>query len=354
MRRFVILSIVLLSSVVAMAQRPWAELTPEEQQQVLSSRRTPNVVRSVMQHDASLKSLDSLTRAELLDRIMSRTSDHNLASLYLYIYELLREPDGSMRREDSRMLTLHSQLMYQAWSKDIDLKHLYNYAYSIGRLSSEQGAKSAKALVPKMSKKKEMQQYRIVAHHFARAVEIARDSELAAEGTFQDVTAPVQLEQSLLILSEKAYEAVVDGVEPLVLHLAEPADEVEEAMRKECITWSGAYNTAIKSNVVRGVELVRSNRAEGEYLTINAVDHSYSVENELYLLASGRFVAVERGAEVPSLILGRITAKGALEIRGKVYIDFGREVLDVKCNEAAVYLRVKSGDKVEYLMLPLK
>ncbi len=355
MRRYILLILTLLTSVAAMAHTPWSHLSSIEQEAVLKSRRTPAVVRKVMQSDFQFSTIDNATRAELMRCVISRTGDENLSALYLYLYDLLRDPSGANGRQDVRMLSLHAEELLEAWSKEDEHGNLYNYAYAVGRRRAIYGKTSVGAALNKLGKKRYADKYQDIISTFNTAVEYAYKSELAGLRTFEDVTPPVQAEDKFLIFTAEEYAAIKDVLQPVALTLSEPQNDTEAAMRRECMLWSRAYNAYIQHSLGRNIVLVQSATSDGEYITfIDSGDSSYSVENELYHLKSGNYVIVERRAEPQSIILGRVTQRGVVYIIGRVYVDMGRELLDVKCTDDALYLHVRRGAKDEYLQLPLK
>jgi hypothetical protein len=99
---------------------------------------------------------------------------------------------------------------------------------------------------------------------------------------------------------------------------------------------------------------VRSTTFDAEYLTlVDCNDDSYTVENELYLLPDDHFLVVERGTKPQSLLLGVITSSGGVEIEGRVFVDLGREIRELKCTAETLYIYVVSERGDEYLQLPL-
>ena len=355
MRRCIILILCLLLSTPLFAQKPWLELSASQQQSVLGSRRVGEVVRGAMHDGASITRLDSATRAQILERITSRSGDGNTAALYTYLYNILREPDGSMSRSDVRMLEQHTAHMLALWASDSCGDRAANYAFALGLRRAEQGKTEISGVLGKLNKKRFQERYGSIIETFTDIIDIVALSASAGERTFEDITPPAQAEERLLLLDKAEYDAAVGSIGPLVEPLPCPASEAERAAVEESMTWCGAYHTAIKQNIGRNISLVRSTTRNGEYLTlIDANDHSYTVENELYLYSSHRFVVVERGNELQSLLLGRITQRGGVEIIGRVYIDLGRELRELKCSSDALYLCVDSSRGTEYLWLPLK
>ena len=357
MRRIVVILLLIIISLSASAQRPWVALSAEEQSAVLTSRRTPSVVRRVMTSEIPLSEIDAESREELLRRIVSRTKDEHLAALYVYLYDVLRSPDGSMRRSDVRMLAMHTEAMLAQWSSQEDRRMLYNYAYSIGRSRALGGGSSVKSALRKMTKKRIFEKYLDIVALFDRAQNIAYESISAGARTFEDVTPTVKAEDILLLSSAEEYSEERVSLKPVAAALEDPRNEAERSMREECMAWSRSYHTFLEHPFGRNLTLVRSTRNDGEYLTfIDPSDDSYTVVNEVYILDSGCFVVVERGEKPQSLILGRIAQRGSVEIIGKVYIDMGREIIDVRCTLTALHLHLKGvgGKGEEYLKLPLK
>ncbi len=354
MRRSILLCLTLLISVAAMGRTPWLELSPQQQREVLASRRTPDVVRKVMNDECKLSAIDGATRAALMQEVTSRTSDPNLAALYLYLYDLLRDPSGGNGRQDVRMLSLYAPEYLELWSSAEDRGSIYSYAYSVGRRRAIYGKLSGGGALKKLSKKRYAESYGRVIAAFNSAVELAYDSELAGRRAFEDVTPPVQTENIFLITSAEEYAGVQGVLNPLVPMLGEPKNDIEAAMRRECMLSGRAYHCSVKQSLGRGIELVQSLTHEGEYLTfIDASSDSYSVENEVYRLNADKFVVVERGAEPQSIMLGRITQRGYVDIIGRVYVDMGRKLLGVKCTESMLYIHVSRASSEEYLKLPL-
>lgn len=355
MRRSILLILTLLTSVAAMAYTPWPQLSSAQQEAVLRSRRTPEMVRKVMQSDFQFSTIEPTTRAELLTCVTSRTADDNLSALYLYLYNLLRDPSGDTGRQDVRMLSLHTEELLEAWSMEENHGNLYNYAYSIGHRRAIYGKSSVGGALKKLGKKRYADKYQDVIAVFNAAVEYAFKSELAGRRTFEDVTPPVQAEDKFLIFSAEEYAAIEGALQPVALAIAEPQNDIEATMRRECMLWSRTYNTYVKHSLGRNIVLVQSVASDGEYLTfVDSSNDSYSVENELYQLKSEGFVIIERRAEPQSIMLGRVTQRGIVDIIGRVYVDMGREIVDVKCTDSALYLHVRRGTSEEYLQLPLK
>lgn len=354
MRRCIFAIITLLISVAASAQSSWCRLSDLERREVLASRRVPDVVRRVVDGTLDVTKLDDARRAQILSRVTSRCSDAPTAALYLYVYDLLRESGGSNSRLDVRMLSLHTEPMLAAWASADDEQSLVNYAYSLGCRRARFGKAKISGAMKRMAKKRYVEQYGDVVAKFYRAVELVAQSYSAGRRTFEDVTPPAQAEDRLLLLDKSEFESVVPTISPLVERLASATSDVEQAARCECISWSGAYHTAIKQSISRHLQLVRSTTLDAEYLTlIDCNNDSYTVENELYLLPKNRFVVVERGNKPQSLLLGSITSRGGVEIVGRVFVDLGRELREVKCGDRTLYLRVDGERGEEYLQLPL-
>lgn len=354
MRRYITLLFTLLTTTTLFAQQPWAELSSSQQSSVLVSRRVNGAMRRVMGGDIAISQLDRATRNEILERVTTRCNDANTAALYVYLYNLLREPDGSMSHSDVRMLTLHTAQMLAAWAANSEDDRYINYAYSLAKREAHFG-KSATSGILKRLKKKRYAEYRDIATSLCKAVDIIALSEAAGVRTFEDITPPAQAEDRFLYLSGEDFAAVTATIKPLVDSLPAATSILEIEARDECIAWSGAYHTALKESIGRNTSLVRSTTPEAEYLTIiDSNDNSYTVENELYLLPSNHFVVVEQAKSPESLLLGRVMPRGGVEIIGRVYIDLGRKIRKLKCTADAIYLAVEGSRGVEYLMLPLK
>ena len=349
MRRLCIIILLLISALRAEAQTLWTELKPEVQTATIRSRRTPDVVREVMLSSQPLKLLDAQTRASLLQKVTSRSGDENLAALYLYIYSALREPNGSMARSDVRMLSLHGDMVFKSWAQDSDCDELYNWAYALGSYSATGGEARVKRVLKKLSSTKMKAFYGwSLVHTFNSAHDIARASVLAGLSSFNDITPPATLHDTFTPESEETYSAVNTITTPVVAPMSGAPSDIEIAMRKECMAWSGAYHTALKHNLGRGISLIYSERADGEYLTIaDSHGDSYTFSNEMFMLDNGYFVAVKRGMQVHGIIVGKLLQRGGFVLFGERNLDYGTKILDVKCGGRSVHLHIDAQGKGE-------
>ncbi len=354
MRRCTLLIIMLLSSFAALAQTSWGELSQQQRRRVLNSRRVVDEVRDIVGGRLDISTLDAEQRSEILSCVTAKCGDNNTAALFLYVYDMLRESSGANGHLDVRMLTLHTERILSTWASAGDNHSLVNYAYSLGCCRARLGKSMIGSAMNKLGKKRYLKQYGDVVAMFHRAVETVAQSQSVGCRAFEDVTPPVQAEDRLLLLDKSEFEAMVPTISPLVERLGSAASDVEQALRRECISWSGAYHTVIKHSINRNLQLVRSTTFDAEYLTlIDCNNDSYTVENELYLLPENRFVVIERGNKPQSLLLGSITSRGGVEIVGRVFVDLGRELCEVKCGDGTLYLRVDGERGEEYLQLPL-
>lgn len=346
MRRLCIIIALLVSALCAEAQPLWSELEPDVQMATIRSRRTPFVVREVMLLDVPLKQLDAEKRAQLLQKVTSRCADENLAALYLYIYNALREPNGSMAQSDVRMMSLYAEPILKLWSEDENSDKLYNWAYSLGSYSAVGGEAKAKRAIKKLSNKKLLPDYSAIIQCFTTAYNIAYASVLAGKNSFNDVTPPATLYDTFTPESEEVYTAVSSTTTPIVASLGEALSDIEVAMRKECMAWNGAYHTALKHTLGRGILLTYSHRADGEYLTIaDSHGDSYTFNNEIFMLDNGYFVAINRLSSHHGIIVGKFLQRGGFVLFGERNLDYGTKILGVKCEGQSIYLHVEAGDK---------
>jgi hypothetical protein len=89
-------------------------------------------------------------------------------------------------------------------------------------------------------------------------------------------------------------------------------------------------------------------RADGEYLTIaDAHGDSYTLNNEMFLLDTGYFVAIKRLASPHGIIVGRFLQRGGFVILGERNLDYGTKILGVKCAGQSIYLHVEAEDKTQ-------
>lgn len=341
MRCIVALCVAMLCAFCAEAQVLWTELSATQQRTTLTSRRTPDVVREVMLGSQPLKSLDVTTREQLLAKITSRCSDENLAALYLYIYNVLREPNGSMAVDDVRMLAMHTPLVLRLWAHDEGCGQLYSWAYSLGSHSAKHGHSAVKRALKRFSSKDILSHHAALVSRFSAAYNIARASVSAGDAISNDITPLAPLGDTFTLESEASYDAVSTLSKPIVAPLGDAHSDVERAMRSECMAWDGAYNEAVKHNYGRGLTIIRSLRADGEYLTFVDVEgDSYTFENELFMLDSGYFVATTRHATPNAITLGRLLPRGGFVLFGQRSLDYGTTIRDVKCEGVSVYLYV--------------
>ena len=348
MRRLCIIIVLLISALCAEAQPLWSELSPSVQIATIRSRRTPQVVREVMLSDLALKQLDAPTRAQLLQRVTSRCMDQNLAALYLYIYNGLREPNGSMAQSDVRMISLYAEPILKLWAQDSTSGKMYSWAYSLGSYSAMGGEAKVRRVVKKLTNKKLLASYGSQVYRFNSAYGIAYASVSAGKNSFNDITPPAVLYDTFTPESEDIYDAVNSASTPIVASLADAHSNIDVAMRAECMAWNGAYHTAIKHNLGKGIFLTHTHRADGEYLTIaDAHGDSYTLNNEMFLLDNGYFVAIKRLASPHGIIVGRFLQRGGFVIFGERNLDYGTKILGVKCAGQSIYLHVEAEDKAQ-------
>ena len=341
MRRLCIIIVLLVSALRAEAQPLWSELTPEVQMATIRSRRTPDVVREVMLSDQPLKQLDATKRAQLLQKVTSRCADENLSALYLYIYNALRESNGSMAQSDVRMLSLYYEPILKSWSEEESSDKLYNWAYALGSYSAVGGEAKVRRAIKKLTNKKLLPDYSTIIQRFTTACDIAHASVVAGKNSFNDVTPPAILCDTFTPESLEVYNAVNSVSTPIVASLSEAQSDIEVAMRKECMAWSGAYHTTIKHNLGRGIALIHSHRVDGEYLTISDTHgDSYTFNNEIFMLDNGYFVAVKRQKLSHGIIVGKFLQRGGFVLFGERNLDYGTEILGVKCAGQSIHLHV--------------
>jgi hypothetical protein len=298
--------------------------------------------------DVPLKQLDAEQRAQLLQKVTSRCADENLAALYLYIYNALREPNGSMAQSDVRMMSLYAEPILKLWAQDSTSGKIYNWAYSLGSYSAMGGEAKVRRVVKKLTNKKLLASYGSQVYRFNSAYGIAYASVSAGKNSFNDITPPAVLYDTFTPESEDLYNTVNSASAPIVASLAEAHSNIDVAMRAECMAWNGAYHTAIKHNLGKGIFLTHTHRADGEYLTIaDAHGDSYTLNNEMFLLDNGYFVAVKRGMQVHGIIVGKLLQRGGFVLFGERNLDYGTKILDVKCGGRSVHLHIDVEGKGE-------
>ncbi len=345
MLRLLLIILSLFIALSADAQNLWTELTAAEQRTTIASRRTHELVREVMISPVPFKELDSETRTRLIARITSHCNDENVAALYLYIYNALREPNASMAEYDVRMLSMHPSLVLKLWASDSSYGELYNWAYSLGCQHARMGHSSVKRALSKLTKKNLLLEYGTIINRFASAYTIAYESVSAGINALKDITPLAPLDERFSISSKKEYEAVSAIAKPLVMPLGDASSEAENAMRRECMTWDGAYHTLIKHNLMRGISLIRSSSSGVEYLSfVDLKGDKYTVENQVYMLDNGLFVALRTSSSPHGIVIGRILQRGGIVLLGERSLDYGITIRGVKCAGHSVYLCVDSED----------
>ena len=342
MRRLCIIIVLLVSALCAEAQPLWSELTPEVQMATIRSRRTPDVVREVMLSDQPLKQLDATKRAQLLQKVTSRCADENLAALYLYIYNALREPNGSMAQSDVRMLSLYAEPILKSWLEEENSDKLYNWAYSLGSYSAVGGEAKVRRVIKELKSKKMVAICGPLVETLSSACDIVHTSVLAGKNAFNDITPLATLGDAFTFETQETYTAINTISSPTVAPISVTASDTEIAMRNECMAWSGAYHTAVKHNLGKGILLTLSVRADGEYLTMtDSHGDSYTFTNEIFMLDNGCFVAVKRLKSAHGIIVGKFLQRGGLVLFGERNLDYGTKILGVKCASQSIHLHVE-------------
>lgn len=347
MRRLVCLLFATTIAFTAMAQLPWEQLSDEVQRAVLSSRRTPEVIREVITEGRQIVNLDTITRTQLLDAVTTKCRDESLAALNIYLYNILRSPDGVMAASDLRMLSFYTSQLLELITLDNGL--LVSYAYALGRMKAHGEAKECDRLLRKLRKKRYVEHYGATIASFCRAIDIVYGSEVARTRVFEDITPTVKSERHVLLSSCEEYSAA-SSVESLVAPLTISHDALEQTVRSECMTWGGGYHTPIEHKLGRAITVIRSACFDAEYITfIDADGISYTLPNDIYSSPSQRLIAVDRLSEHHSIILGCVTSRGAVEIEGRVYADRGREIVGVRFSNEYAYIRALGAAGEEYL-----
>lgn len=346
MRRLLILLVALVTLSSAEAQTLWGELSPQEQRATIMSRRTPDVVREVMLSPTPLKELDYVTRDRLIAKVTSRCGDENLAALYLYIYNTLREPNGSMAESDVRMLSMHTLPIFKLWSNAEESEGFYNWAYSIAYYAAASGEAKVKRVFKKLTNKKMAAIIGDSASRFIASYHYAYSSVKAGLSAFNDVTPLAPLCDTFTADSEETYANLSGQSSPIMAAVSEQQGDVEKAMRRECMAWGGGYHTQLKQNIGRGVSLIFSERADGEYVTIaDAHGDSYTFRNEVFMLDDGYFVAIKRNASFGGIVVGKLLQRGGFVLFGERNLDYDTKILGVKCEGRSIYLHVERKDK---------
>lgn len=348
MRYVVCILLSLTVALVAQAQTPWSRLPADVQQSVVASRRTPELVRRVMLGDPLLAHVEGALREELLRCVTSKCGDEGVVSLNIYLYNLLRMPDGAMAEEDMRMLSLYPEALLELFALSDDL--LASYAYSLGRAKAHSDAKRCGRVIRKLSKRRYAERYGRTVARLSQAVDVVYRSESASQATFEDVTPAARSPRYVELSSEEEYLSQHDGVGRLVCENVASGGSIEPMMREECMTWGRGYHTLFKCDMARNISLVHSACSDGDFLTLIDSDGvSFTFADELYITKSRAIIAVDRRSEYPSITIGTLSPHGVMHIEGRVIIDLGREIEEVRCTEDYLYIKASRDSAMQYL-----
>lgn len=334
------------TSTIATAQRPWGSYDERQRERIVEHRSTPDVVRRAVE---GVETLDGEELEELWTIITHPTKSRHHASLYLYIYELLRPVDGSAHAADVDMLRCYAPYMLKRWCDQHHAYDVYNYAYALARHSVAGG--DADDVLNVLSKRRFRRRYATLVASLEGGVAIAEASLRLDKEVFLDHTSPeVDCRVPREITGEE-YAKVVGRVSPIAI--SGVCDGLYGTMVAECIACGGSHHSVVDATAHKNLRLVLSRSAEQGYISLeDGLGVWHTLPLRLYMLPSGGLFAIRESAEgaCEGVVVGDM-------VDGAMYSTFvavgGGAVGGVKCTDGSIYLWLQDGDRSSYYVLSI-
>lgn len=334
------------TSTITSAQRPWGSYDERQRERIVEHHSTPDVVRRAAK---GVDTLDGEEIQEVWDIITHATKDRHRASLYLYIYELLRPVDGSAHDVDVAILKGYTTYMLKRWSDPLHAYDIYSYAYALARHNVAGG--DARDALNALSKRRYRRRYAPLVASLERGIAIAEaslrlDREMWCDHTTPEVACCVPCE-----VSDKEYAEVVGSVLPIAM--AETDDELHRLMVAECIASGGCYHRIVEGAINQDFEVVISQGATYGYTSLE--DGSgvwHTLPRRLYILPSGGLFAVRENVDgvCGGVVVGNVV-DGAMR---SIFVAIGGgTITGVKCTDEDIYLWLRDGHRSSYYMLSI-
>lgn len=331
MRRAALLVALIVMASIATAQRPWGEYDQRQRERIVEHRTTPDVVRRAVR---DYEALDAEERVALWAEISQPIRDRRRASLYLYLYDLLRPIDGSAHDVDIAILKGYTRYMLERLSDVLHDRDVYNYAYTLARHDVVCGRRSGvDGVLRMMNRRRYKHRYSELVATLEGGIAIARaslalDREMWCDHTAGEVTCCVPRE-----VTQKEYALACSSVEPIA---GESGDELHRSMVAECITCGGQYHSVVYNH--QGVRVVLS---EGSTRSVAMVEDAsgmwHTLPALLYMLPSGGLFAIMEDDEgrVEGVVVG---ANVDDRLHSVVVAMHGGLLRGVKCTAEVLYL----------------
>lgn len=341
MRRATLILLAMASVTMAAAQRPWVELDERRQQQILASK---HISAQLRESYADIANVDTPTREALWHEVTTPTKDQRLASLYLYIYEQLRQSDGSTAQEDLTMLTAYPDYHLTAWQNEEHHYDIYNYAYNIATLAAH-GQRPTTALLRPLQRRKLMRRHGEAIATLIRCATFAEGSISLGMTIEPDHTLPWAVERLPRHITAAEYHKVGDRQR---LHSSTEQLTTElQMMVEECIRWDGSYNVTIEHTLGRDILIVEAHGDHSSHIAIvDSNGTTTTLPSPCYLLGDGQVYAIARHDGTTHILIAHI-AKGCATLRGTIALgDVAPET--IKCDNTGIYFEREG----HYLHIP--
>ena len=350
MRRLLLVVLTLCGTLQALAQRPWDEYDHRQQQRIVASKNTPQQVRSAL---AQLDNVRGEDRDILLEEVTKPTKNRQVASLYLYIYECLRQDDGGTADADVAMLRAYPKYMLEQWCEPEHQFDIYNRAYAVALYGVRTGETRHVNGVIRALSKGSSRRTKVLARRFETCLTVAEQSLALGEVYAIDHTQPTILDIYVEPITKARYAAAVGSCSAVAYPTFEDVDKDYVIMMEECMSWYGGYYTAMKHSLGRNVAMTYCQLPLSAHIILSdAVGDCHTLPWMLYITKDGMLYAISVGEawNIDHVVVG-ILKDGLFGMAGIVDVEDGA-LLSAKCSDDGLYIEVDGPSGAVYYVIP--
>ena len=349
--RWLVLTIAICATLAtASAQRPWSDYNSAQRARIIASRGVTEEVRTAVSRLGEL----SVAEREALWAVVSQpVKSSQIASLHLFLYDMLRPADGSASEVDIAMLKSYPQYMLARWSEDLHRYDVYNYAYALANYSVEHGSRGdVNSALRRVGKRRYMRCYGSIVENLVEGLAIAENSialgrKMECDHTDMEVTCRLPYEISLA-----EYKAAIAQVNAVDTEGVIGRGDVVGYMAAECASWDGSYNRELSHTLGKGVGVTLVESATAKHIVIDdGVGGCVTLPAVVYILPDGGLFAIDIDGEgrAESVYVGAVE-QGRLRSIATVAV-YGGVVRGAKCTNEGLYLWIDDDRGAKYYRL---
>lgn len=344
MSRLITILLLLATTTLAVAQKPWGEYSEKQQRRTLLATYNPDVMRRAL---SDIESLSPEEHKALWEVVSEPTKGKRLASLYLHLYEVMRPAGHDAAVEDMVILRAYPKYMLRRWACEGHSFDPYYYAYAVGFHCAMTEDKAGLDELCRLLTKSSSRRTRALAESFTNSAHMAMRSVALDRELVLDYTPFATNNELLVDVTESAYGSVDTLYDAIATGYEFSAEEI--IIAEECIKWSDAYCLSTLSSGVDGVELVYIlDNLDASISLTDVRGDGYLLPSHLYILPSGALFAldVDNGWVIDGVVVGEFS-DGELQLLGRQAIN-DSQLKGVKCNNEGLYLHTEGEDGVRY------